>query len=179
MFYKNLYSTANKIKLLRELEKEAKIGIFDINFELTDKKLDINPILLQSIKLAFRTTKEEPKTYKELLPFYINRIENIVGNIKLFDKKRIQENKVRKTIYTYNTKTIQNIFELHGLKYSSHYGIHEDILKKFSDIITIANEDTNNIIDNDEINVDVPIVGINDDDSYDETNYDDDDDDDI
>ena len=92
VYYKNLYSTANKINLLRQLEKELKINMLDINFKQTDEKINISYMLLENIKKAFRT-REEPKTYKELLPFYINRIENIIGDIPLFNKKRVQQDK--------------------------------------------------------------------------------------
>ena len=90
-------------------------------------------MLLENIKIAFRT-KDEPKTYFELLPFYIKRIENIIGDIQLFKKKRVQEDKKRCYQYSYNTETIKHIFELHHLKYPNHHGIHQDILSKFSDI---------------------------------------------
>ena len=150
VYYKNLYTTANKIKLIRELEREAKIGILDINFKLTEDKININPLLIKNIQKAFRT-KDEPTNYNELLPFYINRIENIIGNIKLFEKKRIQEDKKRVIKYSYDTSTIKYFFELHSIKYADQYGIHQDILEKFKEYIAINTPEDNNFIDDDDI----------------------------
>jgi hypothetical protein len=54
--YKTIYSTVNKILLIRDLEKEVKIGMLDIGFKLTDDKIEINSKLLKNIEIAFAHT---------------------------------------------------------------------------------------------------------------------------
>ena len=80
--YKAIYSTYNKINLLRQLEKELNIETFEINKINEDKPIKINNELITKINTAFRTD-QTPESFNEFIEYYISKLKHLTGNIEI------------------------------------------------------------------------------------------------
>ena len=125
----------NKILLIRELEQAAGIGILNINFELNKDPIEINNKLIKNIQIAFRTTTKPPSNTTEFYKFYMAKLLNICGNIKLFNSKQIQFNKERIYKYSINEDIMKLYFDLQYLKYPTRFNIIKDLLERYKNLI--------------------------------------------
>ncbi|RQW78130.1 MAG: hypothetical protein EHM62_07795 [Methylococcus sp.] len=115
--YKNIYTSYYKVFLIGELEKNLNIERFNFSKLKEDKEYTINDDLLKKINVSFRTDRNEttPKTYNEYIKFYIHKLNNLLGHIKIIDTKRKKINKVLTTQYIINTRELNNYLNLYEL----------------------------------------------------------------
>ena len=148
--YKATFSTVNKILLIRELEQAAGIGILNINFKLNEDPIEINNKLLKNIQTAFRTTTKAPSNTTEFYKFYMSKLLNICGNIKLFNSKQIQVNKERIYKYSINEDVMKLYFDLQYLKYPTRFNINKDLLERYKNLIKIDDVEQVLFLDDDD-----------------------------
>lgn len=134
--YKAIHSNYNKISLLRRLEKELGIETFQIEKLKEDKSIIINEQLIKEINKSFISV-EIPKTYNDCIEYYVKKLKNLCGNIKIIDTDRVYNNYIKKKItrYTINEETLKFYFELHYLSNPTRSNIKPGLLKRFKDNI--------------------------------------------
>jgi hypothetical protein len=101
--FNNIY---NKIKLIRELEADNKIKKLTIGADNGE------PIVINSfdqIKKVFRTVKEKPKNWEELLKLLVSMYRHIMGNDVITS---LRCSKTKKYNYTYNYDKFKKIIKL-------------------------------------------------------------------
>jgi hypothetical protein len=139
--YKTIFSDYNKIKLLKELETEAKINRFDIEHKEQDEDINISDNLYNKIKISFRSKEIKPLTYNAFINYYVMKIKHILGNIILIDKNKVQINKKRIMRYSINKDILKHYMDLNYLSNNTKWNFNPYLIEKYKDIILIANDD--------------------------------------
>lgn len=81
---------------------------------MTNSKPEINIIdeKFNLIKKVFKTTKAKPKNINELKTLYIMIFKNVIGNLKIIESERTQENKKRFYECNFNIEMFNKIKKL-------------------------------------------------------------------
>jgi hypothetical protein len=157
--YKAIYSTYNKINLLRQLEKELNIETFEINKINEDKPIKINNELITKINTAFRTD-QTPESFNEFIEYYISKLKHLTGNIEIIKGIKKQVNKKRGIHYSIINENLKFYFDLHYLSNPTRYNIKPSLLEKFkTEIKIMTDEEFNKVDDNNEEKDEEPIKG--------------------
>jgi hypothetical protein len=100
-----IHNIFSKIELLGIYEKETKIKRFNYD----DATPTIKDSTWNMILKLFRKTTKKPENKADVIKEYVGLVNNIS---KLYDGKRIKENKERKTTYTLDVDTLKASYKL-------------------------------------------------------------------
>lgn len=139
MDIKLLNETNNKIKLLRNFEKESNIKPFDINFS-DNNNFNINDENYKHIKDIFRITKNKPKNNNELKKIYVGMLKNIFGSLNIIKSDRLQIKNKREYVYSFDNELINKLF---NVAFKGNNNSFDDALLKSVDISKPIKEKTN------------------------------------
>ena len=104
----------NKIKLIRQIEQEFNIMLFNIpnvckDIEMTDE-------FYNQIRTVFKTTKAKPKNMNDLVKLYVGLIRNIAGGA-LMKSKKLKTKEQRDNIeYSLDLNVLHHHLELNSFK---------------------------------------------------------------
>ena len=100
-----IHNVFSKIELLGVYEKETKIKRFNYD----DATPTINDSTWNMIMKLFRKTTKKPENKVDVIKEYVSMVNNIA---KVYEGKRIKENKERKTNYTLDLDTLKTSYKL-------------------------------------------------------------------
>ena len=135
--YKTIFSTYNKIKLLKELETETNISRFQIDHKGQDEPVTISEKLYKKINIAFRSVEKMPLTYNKLINYYVAKLNNIIGKLDIIEKSNDQINNKRMTRYKINETSLKYYMDLNYLSNCSRVEFDKNLLKRFENIIIV------------------------------------------
>ena len=100
-----IHNVFSKIELLGVYEKETKIKRFNYD----DAKPTVTDATWNMILKLFRKTTKKPENKVDVIKEYVSMVNNIA---KVYEGKRIMENKERKSVYTLDTDTLKTSYKL-------------------------------------------------------------------
>ena len=107
LFYKNDISHIN-IKLLNELETEAKISRFQVEHKEIDEPIIISDELYKRINTVFNSIEKKPLSYNEFINYYVCKLKHLLDKMNMIEKANIQINKIRRVRYKINEPLLFN-----------------------------------------------------------------------
>lgn len=116
--YKAIYTNYYKVSLMWELETEMNINRFNFQKLDEDKPLTIKDDLIKRINIAFRTDRNKtktPATFNEYIEYYVGKITNILGELKIIESKRKQINKIKSMHYQIDNVKLNEYLTLYEL----------------------------------------------------------------
>ena len=119
---KVMYNSFYKIQVLRQFEQTYDIGFLDPTSTAKDAVV-MDDSEYKKIKLLFRTEKEKPKNYTDLMQLYVSMLKNLTST-RIVSSKRVMVNKERTTTYTLNKTLIAEHLEIHKYKNKRMKGFH-------------------------------------------------------
>jgi hypothetical protein len=122
MNVKTVDSRYQKIKMTRYLEGKIGIGKLEldkIDVHKYDHKIVFDDAMYKLFKVQFKTEKNKPVLYKDLVKMYIGAVKHMIGSIKLISTTRGTD---RKHLYTHsiNDDVLNYHLSLHKFKNYKH-----------------------------------------------------------
>ena len=111
----------NKILLLRKVEEYFNLNPLEVDFQinkLNDFK-ELEEILYNNIKLAYRISLKNPQNYNEFRKFYVNMIRHIGTNEIVYSKQLNQGEMRKKYEYKLNNLLLEKHIKL--IKYTKNF----------------------------------------------------------
>jgi hypothetical protein len=116
-----IHNVFSKIELLGLYEKETKIE----RFKYENATPSVSDTTWKMIVKLFRKTSKKPETQPDVVKEYVSMVNNIS---KIYDGKRIMENKERKQVYVLNTDTLKASYKLDKINDKSRANYCSDTL---------------------------------------------------
>ncbi len=132
--YKNAFdikiynSNMQKIKIIKVMEKEFNIHFTNMDFNTRECEIKMRDTLYKDICRLFRTNKEIPKNYKELLHMYVMMLKNVTG-VRILELKKKRDNNTRNNIYILNVELLKYHYELETFSNPDKKNIDSKMLK--------------------------------------------------
>ena len=103
---KVMYNDYSKIKVLRQLEQKYNIGFMNPACKLKGE-IEMNDSEFKLIKHLFRTHKEKPNNYTDLIKLYVSMLKHITSK-DIVNSKQLMTKKDRKVVeYSLNDNFIR------------------------------------------------------------------------
>ena len=131
---KAMRSTSQKIRILRQVEKQYGIGFLDVGFQ-DDCSITMGDALYKTIKNLFRMKRAKPTTKQELKSIYITMVKQVAGIsiIKTVRSTKINEETGKKdTNYELATEVINRHLNLNQFKNPMRFNFLPEVVDAYS-----------------------------------------------
>jgi hypothetical protein len=128
---KVMYNDIHKIKILRRLERNYNIGFMNPACKLKGE-VAMDDSEYKLIKHLFRTEREKPTNYADLMKLYVSMLKHITSK-DIVKSKQLTTNKDRHVLeYSLNEKFILDHLEIHRFNNSKMKGFDTHVRERFN-----------------------------------------------